>query len=105
MVVVHVLDFVAVLPVVLVPHGVLVHGGVGLGRGVEGRRDAVTGLAAVVAVPVVHGAVWIVIWTHSDKVTELVSYFEKQKTKTVLRNGREGLWHQQKKTWNKGKKY
>lgn len=40
-------------------HGVLVDGGVGLGRGVVARRTAV-GLAAVVAVPVVHRAVVIV---------------------------------------------
>lgn len=69
-VVVHVVDFVTVLPVVLVPHGVLVHGGVGLGRGVEGGRDAVTGLAAVVAVPVVHGAVRVLVWPHGDTVNQ-----------------------------------
>lgn len=70
MVVVHVVDFVTVLPVVLVPHGVLVHGGVGLGRGVEGGRDAVAGLAAVVAVPVVHGAVRVLVWPHGDTVSQ-----------------------------------
>lgn len=69
MVVVHVMDFVTVLPVVLVPHGVLVHGGVGLRRGVEGGRDAVTGLAAVVAVPVVHGAVRVLVWPRGDTVS------------------------------------
>lgn len=47
--------------VVGVAHGVLVHGGVGLGRGVEGWRHAVAGLAAVVAVPVVYRTVWIVV--------------------------------------------
>lgn len=41
------------------PHGVLVHGGVGLGRGVVAWGQAVAGLAAVVAVPVVHGAVLV----------------------------------------------
>lgn len=62
MVVVQLMDFVVVgVSVVLVPHGVLVHGSIGLGGGVVGRRDAVTGLAAVVAVPVVHSAVWILI--------------------------------------------
>lgn len=42
------------------PHGVLVQGGVGLGRGVVARRQAGAGLTAVVAVPVVHGAVLVV---------------------------------------------
>lgn len=42
------------------PHGVLVHGRVGLGRGVVARRQAVARLAAVVAVPVVHRAVLVV---------------------------------------------
>ena len=37
------------------------HGSVGLGGGVEGRWDAVTGLTAVVAVPVVNGAVLILV--------------------------------------------
>jgi len=45
----------------LVPHGVLVDGGVGLGGGVVRRRDAVAGLAAVVAVPVIHRAVGVVV--------------------------------------------
>ena len=43
-----------------VSDGVLVHRGVGLGRRVEGRRHAVAGLTAIVAVSVVHGAVWII---------------------------------------------
>lgn len=42
------------------PHGVLVHGGVGLSRGVVAWRQAVAGLAAVVTVPVVHGAVLVI---------------------------------------------
>ena len=50
--------------VLLLPHGILVHWSVGLGGCVEGRRDTVTGLAAVVAVPVVHGAVWILVCSH-----------------------------------------
>lgn len=37
----------------------LVHGGVGLHCGVERRGDAVARLAAVVAVPVIHGTVSI----------------------------------------------
>lgn len=41
------------------PHGVLVHGGVGLGRGVVAWGQAVAGLTAVVAVPVVYGAVLV----------------------------------------------
>lgn len=45
----------------LVPHGVLVDGGIGLGGGVVRWWDAVAGLAAVIAVPVVHGAVRVVI--------------------------------------------
>ncbi len=65
MVVVQVMDVVTVgVSVLLVPHGILVHGSVGLGGGVVGRRDAVTGLAAVVALPVVHSAVWIIICSH-----------------------------------------
>ena len=43
------------------PHGVLVHGGVWLGGGVVRRREAVTGLTAVVAVAVVHCAVWVLV--------------------------------------------
>lgn len=42
------------------PHWVLVHGGVGLSRGVVARRQAVTRLTAVVTVPVVHGAVLVI---------------------------------------------
>lgn len=47
--------------VLRMPDGVLVHGGVGLGGGVEGGWDAVTGLTAVVAVPVIHSTVRILI--------------------------------------------
>ncbi|TNN78950.1 hypothetical protein EYF80_010876 [Liparis tanakae] len=42
------------------PHGILVHGGVGLSRGVVPRRQTVTRLAAVVAIPVVHGTVLVI---------------------------------------------
>lgn len=42
------------------PHGELVHGGVGLSRGVVPRRQTVAGLTAVVAVPVVHGTVLVI---------------------------------------------
>lgn len=74
LIVVQLRDFVVVgVYILLLPHGILVHGGVGLGGGVVGRRDAVTGLAAVVAVPVVHGAVWILVWSckHSDRRNEV----------------------------------
>lgn len=47
--------------VLLMPHGILVHGSVGLGGGVVRRRDAVTGLTAVVAVPVIHSTVWVLV--------------------------------------------
>lgn len=57
---------VAVLLPLPRPHGVLVHGGVGLSRGVVARGQAVAGLAAVVAVPVVHGAV-LVIQSYSEE--------------------------------------
>lgn len=105
-VIVHVLDFVAILPVVLMPHGVLVHGGVGLGRGVEGRRDAVTGLAAVVAVPVVHGAVRIVVWPHGHTVRVGYCVFKNKflffKLYYIIE--REWLWHQRKTELEKGEK-
>lgn len=42
------------------PHGILVQGGVGLSRGVVAWRQAGAGLTAVVAVPVVHGAVLVI---------------------------------------------
>lgn len=48
---------------VLLADGVLVDGGVGLGRAVVGRGDAVTGFTAIVAVPVVHSTVWVFICT------------------------------------------
>lgn len=60
-VVVEVLYVVVARAVVGVSDGVLVHGGVGLGRRVEGWRDAVARLAAVVAVSVVHCAVGVII--------------------------------------------
>lgn len=70
-VVVQLMDFVVVgLSVVLVPHGVLVHGCIGLGGGVVGRRDAVTGLTTVVTVPVIHGTVWILVCSHKDSGRE-----------------------------------
>lgn len=62
MVIVQLVDFLAVgLSIVLVSHGILVHGSVGLRRGVEWRRDAVAGLTAVVAVPVIHSAVLVLV--------------------------------------------
>lgn len=69
MVIVQLMDLIVVgVAVVLVPHGILVHGSVGLGGGVVGRRDAVTGLTAVVAVPVVHSAVWVLVCSHKHSV-------------------------------------
>lgn len=47
--------------VLLLPHGVLVHGGVGLRGGVIRGGYAVAGLAAVVTIPVVHGAVGVLV--------------------------------------------
>lgn len=44
-----------------VSDGVLVHGRVGLGGGVEWRWDAVAGFAAVVTVSIIDSAVWIII--------------------------------------------
>lgn len=41
-------------------HGVLVHGGVGLGRSMVARGQAVAGLTAVVTVPVVHCTVMVI---------------------------------------------
>lgn len=43
------------------PHGVLVHGGVGLRSRVVGRGDAVAGLTPIVTVPVIHRTVGVVI--------------------------------------------
>lgn len=61
-IIVHLMDFIIIgASVVLLPHGILVHGSIGLGGGVVGRRNAITGLTAVVAVPVVGSTVWIVI--------------------------------------------
>lgn len=68
MVVVQLMDFIIVgVSVVLVPHGVLMHGSVGLGGSVVRRWNAVTGLTAVVAVPIVGSAVWILICTHNHR--------------------------------------
>jgi len=44
-----------------VSDGVLVHGCVGLGSGVERRWDAVAGFAAVITVSIIHSTVWIII--------------------------------------------
>lgn len=60
-IVVVVIYVVVARAVVHVSDGVLVHGRVGLGGGVERRRHAVAGFAAVVAVSIIHGAVWIII--------------------------------------------
>lgn len=48
---------------VLVADGILVDRGVGLGCAVVWRGDAVTGFTAIVAVPVVHCTVWVLIYT------------------------------------------
>ena len=42
------------------PHGVLVHGRVGLGCCVVTRRQTVAGLAAVIAVPVIYSTVLVI---------------------------------------------
>lgn len=55
------------------PHGILVHGGVGLSRGVVARRQAVAGLTAIVTVPVVHGAV-LVVQSYKDRSHKAVCY-------------------------------
>lgn len=61
-IIIHPMDFIIIgASVVLVPHGILVHGSVRLGGGVVGRWNAITGLTAVVAVPIVGSTVWIVI--------------------------------------------
>lgn len=59
---------------VLVADGILVNGGVGLGCAIEGGRDAVTGFAAVVAVSVVHSAIWILICTQTQHLCYLSGY-------------------------------
>lgn len=50
---------------VLVADGILVDRGVGLGCAVVGRGDAVTGFTAIVAVPVVHSTVLVLICTEA----------------------------------------
>lgn len=71
-IVVQLMDVIAEgVPVVLMPHWVLVHGSIGLGGGVEGRRDAVTGLAAVVTVPVINGTVWVLVCSHNTVGDEM----------------------------------
>lgn len=46
---------------VLVADGILVHRSVGLRCAIVGRGDAGTGFTAIITVPVVHSAVWILI--------------------------------------------
>lgn len=48
---------------VLLADGILVDRGIGLGCAVVGRGDAITGFAAIVAVPVIHSTVWVFIYT------------------------------------------
>lgn len=70
-IIVQLIDVVSVgVSVVLVPHGILVHGSIGLGGGVVRRWDAVTGLTAVVAVPVIHCAVWVLVCSPKQWETE-----------------------------------
>lgn len=59
--------------VLLVSDGVLVDGGIGLGRGVVRRRDAVTGLTAIVTVSVIHSTVWVLIWRGGG--TRSINYY------------------------------
>lgn len=71
-IVIQLMDVIAEgVPVVLMPHWVLVHGSIGLGGGVEGRRDAVTGLTAVVTVPVINGTVWVLVCSHNTVGDEM----------------------------------
>lgn len=56
------------------PHGILVHGGVGLSCGVVAWRQAVARLTAVVAVPVVHGAVQVVQSYDTETFNKLMRY-------------------------------
>lgn len=59
---------------VLVADGILVDRGVGLRCAVVRRGDAITGFTAIVAVPVVHSAVWVFIFiTEAQK--KLISLF------------------------------
>lgn len=61
---------------VLVADGILVDRGVGLGCAVVGRRDAITGFTAIVAVPVVHSTVLVLICTEAHgKKKKLISLF------------------------------
>lgn len=87
MVVVQLVD-VLVVYVLLLPHGVLVHGSVGLRGGVVGRWDAVTGLTAVVAVAVVHGAVRILVCSQEerrrDRMVSSESWRRRPKNKPVV---------------------
>lgn len=46
---------------VLVADGILVDRSVGLRCAVVGRRDAIAGFTAIVTVPVVHSAVWVLV--------------------------------------------
>lgn len=54
----------------LVVDGILVNRGIGLGCTVVGRWNAVTGFAAVVAVPIINSAVWVLICTETQKSRE-----------------------------------
>lgn len=83
--------------VVRMPDGVLVHGGVGLGGGVEGGRHAVTGLTAVVAVPVIHGAVRILVCGGGGVKTRHQACGTKNK---VLHRGRTSRCSSPKRTKN-----
>lgn len=60
---------------VLVADGILVDRGIGLGCAVVRRGDAVTGLTAVVAVPVIHSTVWVFICTEAHGKRKHASVF------------------------------
>lgn len=60
---------------VLLADGILVDGGVGLRCAVVGGGDAVTGLTAIVAVPVIHSAVWVFICTDAHQKKKLHQSF------------------------------
>lgn len=62
------MDVVIARTSVHVSNGVLVHRGVGLGRGIVRRRDAVAGLTTVIAVSVVYSAVGILVLKYRRRI-------------------------------------
>lgn len=52
---------------VLLADGILVNRGVGLRCAVVGRRNAVTGFAAIVTVSIIHSTIWVLIYTEAQE--------------------------------------